>query len=249
MLATYQTLILAAGMGQRLKPITLTIPKCLAPVLGRPLLEYWLFLLDKGPSPSRIWVNTSYLAEQVEFFLSNAKATYKNLSLTVTFEPKLLGTAGTLRYLSSEFSEQQDLLLTHADNLSWFDLNAFLTAHRLRPRSTEITMMIFESDSPKTCGIVELNEFDILEAFHEKVENPPSNLANGATYLISPAGLAKILALGNVVDFSTEVIPAFLGKIYCWKNSTYHRDIGSPLSYTVAQEEFKLVADKFQLGN
>jgi mannose-1-phosphate guanylyltransferase len=85
------------------------------------------------------------------------------------------------------------------------------------------------------------------KAFHEKVANPPSNLANGAVYLLSPAARARIASLGPVFEFSTQVIPAFMGKIYCWQNTVYHRDIGNPQAYLAAQTEFRSIAEKFKL--
>jgi mannose-1-phosphate guanylyltransferase len=164
------------------------------------------------------------------------------------FEPELLGTAGTLVNLLSQLQPEQDLLLVHADNLSWFSLEAFLNAHHQRPADTELTMMTFETDAPQTCGIVELNELGVVQAFHEKVKHPPSNLANGAVYLISPAGLARIQSLGQVFEFSTQVIPAFMGRIYCWQNTVYHRDIGNPQAYAAAQSEFRPIAEQFELN-
>jgi mannose-1-phosphate guanylyltransferase len=72
-------------------------------------------------------------------------------------------------------------------------------------------------------------------------------MANGAVYFISPEGLAHIRELGNVHDFSTEVVPAFLEKIYCWQNTTYHRDIGNPMAYKIAHREFRPVAEHYEL--
>ena len=111
----------------------------------------------------------------------------------------------------------------------------------------ELTMMTFETDTPQSCGIVELDENNLVQAFHEKVARPPSNLANGAVYLISPAGLARIKSMGPIFEFSTQVIPEFIGKIYCWQNTTYHRDIGNPQAYEAAQSEFRPVAEQFGL--
>jgi mannose-1-phosphate guanylyltransferase len=195
-----------------------------------------------------VWVNTSYLANQVKVFLQTARASHPQLSITSTFEPNLLGTAGTLYALLPQLQKEQDLLLVHADNLSWFDLKAFLKAHETRPHPTEITMMTFKTDTPRSCGIVELDNKNVLQAFHEKVDQPPSNLANGAVYLISPRGLAKIRDMGPLSEFSTKVIPAFLGKIYCWQNTVYHRDIGSPQAYDAAKSDFRVVANQYQLN-
>lgn len=238
-------LLLAAGNGTRLRPLTLTTPKCLAPIGGYPLLGVWLSLLQKGPLPSSCWINTHYLPEKVEAFI---KSQNKKISFPIHIlrEINLLGTAGTLKALLPKLLGE-DLLLVHADNLSWFSLESFLTAHHSRPKNTELTMMIFETDSPQTCGIVELDRSGVLQAFYEKVKKPPSNLANGAVYLISPKGLAQINRLKDITDFSTQIIPEFLGRIYCWQNTIYHRDIGCPQSLKLAQTEFRLTKERSQL--
>lgn len=233
-------LLLAAGEGTRLRPLTLTTPKCLAPILGTPLLQIWLALLNNSPSVSACWVNTGYLADKVEVFIGTHRPSLR-YPIHIFYEERLLGTAGTLRALLPNFLEQ-DLLLIHADNLSWFSLADFISAHYARPLGTEITMMTFETDSPQTCGIVELDEHAVVKEFHEKVVTPPSNLANAAVYVISPSGLQRISRLERAFDFSSDVIPAFLGKIYCWQNTVYHRDIGSPAALEAAQTEFLAIA-------
>ena len=249
MSGSYQALLLAAGKGTRLQPLTLSTPKCLVPILGRPLLSYWLELFNRGPEPSKIWVNCSYLSEQVEDYLKKAASKYPRANIAQFFEPNLLGTAGTVQALMSEFNPSQNLLLAHADNLSWFDLRSFLGAHLSRPTGMELTMMTFQTDSPQTCGIVELDQNGAMRHFYEKDPSAPGNLANGAVYLISPEGLKRIRSLGKITEFSTQVIPAFVDKIYCWHNATYHRDIGTPDSYRLAQSEFQSIASEFNLFN
>ena len=94
MLKKFDAILLAAGNGTRLRPITRSIPKCLVDILGKPLLEYWLDLLRKSDSLSKIFINTHYLAEQVQEFLNERPKSRINIERT--FEAQLLGTAGTL---------------------------------------------------------------------------------------------------------------------------------------------------------
>lgn len=238
-------LLLAAGNGTRLRPLTLNTPKCLAPIRGYPLLGVWLSLLQRGPQPNSCWINLHYLSDKVEAFLQSqvGKISYP---IHLFREDELLGTAGTLKALLPQLLGE-DLLLAHADNLSWFSLRSFLTAHQNRPQNTELTMMIFETDHPQSCGIVEFDQMGVLRVFHEKVESPPSNLANGAVYLISPEGLERIESLRDMTDFSSQIIPEFLGQIYCWQNKVYHRDIGCLQSLNIAQVEFGLTKERYQL--
>jgi len=87
--------------------------------------------------------------------------------------------------------------------------------------------MTFICPDPLECGIVELDHDGIVVDFHEKVKSPPSKLANAAVYLIEPEVVKWISDHPKVNDFSTEVLPSFLGKIATWNNQEVHRDIGT----------------------
>ena len=96
-----KAILLAGGIGSRLRPITATIPKCLVPILGQPLLDIWLEQLtahDIGP----FLVNTHHLPEQVEHYVEHSL--YRE-SVTLAHEPQLLGTAGTGKILKAILSE------------------------------------------------------------------------------------------------------------------------------------------------
>jgi len=241
-------LLLCAGEGSRLRPLTFTTPKCLVPVLGRPLLDYWVELFTRGPKPARLWLNKSYLSEQVDRYVEALSDLNLPFALSMLHEPELLGTAGTLRKLLCAESFDCDLLVAHGDNLTWFDLEEFLAFHSRRKQGVEMTMMTFDTDSPQSCGVVELDDQGIVRTFHEKVENPPSSLANAAVYLFAPAALERVRRLGRGDDISRDMIPHFIGRAQTWKNSVYHRDIGTPLSYEQAQVEFKKLALNLGVG-
>lgn len=249
---TLHVLLLAAGMGTRLRPITKTVPKCMVPILGRPLLDYWIELLCTeeitepiGPL-GKIFINTHYLPNSVNDYVNASPQLDK---LCTCHENELMGTAGTLLNLISHF-KGHTLLLAHADNLTLFDVNAFVASHQKRPATCTATMMTFETDDPKSCGIVELNLEDIAIGFHEKVENPPGNLANAAVFLFSPEALIAIEALSKekpLFDISLDLIPNLLGKMNTFQNKIYHRDIGNTQSLLRAEEEFPIAYQSFKL--
>jgi mannose-1-phosphate guanylyltransferase len=223
-------LLLAAGFGTRLKPYTDHLPKCLMPIKGIPLLEIWLDqLLRIGID--RILVNTHYKSEDVIEFLNRPK--YKN-KITSTYEKELLGTAGTLRENYSFFKDTTTLLI-HADNLCICDFDDFIHYHdQSRPSDTLITMMSFQTNIPESCGILELDKNGVVVKFHEKVKNPPGNLANAAIYLLEPE-VIEWISIYKKNDFSNEVIPHYLGKISSWENKNIMLDIGSPEQWKRAQ--------------
>lgn len=228
------TIILAAGFGKRLLPLTSKLPKCLMPINGRPLLEYWLNMLYKI-GLKRVIVNTHYLAQDVSSFL--ARKIFTDWVIE-SYEPQILGTAGTIRN-NKHLINNSDILLIHGDNWCQCNLEEFIEYHfKHRPNKTLITMMIFETNNPSQCGIVELNERGIVIGFHEKVGNPPGNLANAAIYMISNEVVKWIIDNPSITDFSTEVIPKFIGKTATWKNKNILRDIGSIKELIKSQTDY-----------
>ena len=214
-----KALLLSAGLGTRLRPITNMIPKCLVPINGKPLLEYWLENLSKA-GIKEFLINTSYLSEQVEEFVRTSQYQSK---ITLVHEDELLNTGGTI-VENSSFFDGKAFMLVHADNLSFCDFNAFINSHKSRPANCELTMMLFHTDNPSSCGIVELDSFNRVVKFHEKVKNPPSNLANGAVYICEPTIIEFCINLNKKsIDFSNEVLPMFMGKINNFLNDIYHQ--------------------------
>jgi mannose-1-phosphate guanylyltransferase len=220
-----RALLLAAGMGLRLLPITATTAKCMVEINGRPLLDYWLELLLDG-GIERVLVNTHWLEDQVVDFVQASRWAGR---VDLVHEEELLGTGGTV--LANRHWFGGPFLVAHADNLTDFDVRGFIAAHRSRPTGHAITMLGFRTDAPRSCGILELDDNGTVIAFHEKVENPPGNLANGAVYIFEPEVVETIASFGRpVVDLSTEIIPRCVGRIPCVETRGYHRDIGTPES-------------------
>jgi mannose-1-phosphate guanylyltransferase len=229
-----KALLLAAGFGTRLRPITDHIPKCLVPIHQKPLLEYWIDLLLPN-KVSEVLINTHYLSSLVDDFIETSPWRDK---LTLSYEHYLLGTAGTILH-HQQWLTKESFMLAHADNLTRFDVDRFIDAHRLRKSNIDITMMTFTTDVPETCGIVELDEDNVVIQFHEKSNIPHGNLANAAVYIIEPCVIDFISKIGkDIVDLSTEVLPHYLGRMQAFHNDDYHRDIGTPQSLRLAELEF-----------
>jgi len=229
-----RALLLAAGLGTRLRPLTERIPKCLVFIRGKPLLGHWLdLLLTNGIE--RVLVNTHHLAGAVRQYV--AQSAWKE-QVTLVHEERLLGTGGTV-LANHNFFQGRAFMVAHADNLTRFDVRAFVRRHEQRPAGCLATMMTFRTDAPQTCGIVEVDARGVVTAFHEKVANPPGDRANAAVYIFEPDIVDFLAGLGReVVDLSTEVIPAFVGRISTFHNSDFHRDIGTPESLQRAEAEF-----------
>ena len=227
-----RALLLSAGLGTRLRPLTDAIPKCLVPIKGRPLLGIWLERLaqaDIGP----FLINTHHLASQVEDFV--ASSPYRD-RIRLVYESELRGTAGTL-IENLDFFRGEDGMLIHADNYCLADFTAFRQAHDNRPPECLMTMMTFRTDDPSSCGIVELDERGVVIGFHEKVAAPPGNLANGAVYILSAELLGKMgTDLRPAKDFSTEVMNRFVKRIFSYETSEMFIDVGTPETYARANK-------------
>jgi mannose-1-phosphate guanylyltransferase len=228
-----KVILLAAGFGSRLKPLTEKTPKCLIPIGGKPLLEIWLEkLLNAGLGP--ILINTHYLHTQVEEFIK--KSPYSKHVL-LSHETQLLGTAGTLKE-NIDFFENKDGMILHADNYCLENLHDFIDAHYSRPTECDITMLTFRTNEPESCGIVEINNKNIVTSFHEKSKSPPGNLANGAIYILSSKFIRnyKIQFLG-AKDLSIDVIAKSVGSVYSYESEKILIDIGNPNSYMQANQK------------
>ena len=158
-----KALLLAAGFGTRLRPLTNIWPKCLMPIHNRPLLEYWLSILQKLEI-NNVLVNMHYLSKYVEGFLSQ---THFSNWVESVYEVNLLGTAGTIRN-NIDFFENSTILLAHADNWTCCDFSDFMYYHHnKRPKGTVMTMMTFTCLDPKSCGIVELDSNGVVVQIQE----------------------------------------------------------------------------------
>jgi mannose-1-phosphate guanylyltransferase len=229
-----RVMLLAAGLGTRLAPLTEVLPKCLMPVQGHPAIAYWLHSLQVAGVES-VLVNTHHHADLVRPFL--AQDHYQDW-VDVILEPDLRGTGGPLLENRNYFRGCTTMLV-HADNLCFCDFRSFVHFHRYeRPADTIMTMMTFNSPNPRACGIAEVDGRGVVVGFHEKVSDPPGDLASAAVFLMEEGVLDHLPGLGKAeFDFSAEVIPLLIGRIATWHNGNYLRDIGTLQSIKSVQKE------------
>ncbi len=230
-----RALLLAAGIGSRLAPLTNALPKCLVPIHGVPLLAYWLDALS-ACGVEHFLVNTHYRAAQVEQFVGNSRWAGQ---VELLYEPELLGTGGTLLANRSRWQDDE-LMLVHADNLCHCDLDAFVAAHHARPADIQATMMTFNTPTPSSCGVVTVGPDNRLTGFYEKKASPPGNRASAAVFVLAPAFTDTLASLddNSSSDFSRDIIPEHLAKFQAWHNAEYLSDIGTPSAYLRAQLDY-----------
>ncbi len=226
-----RAMLLAAGLGTRLRPLTDSVPKCLVPVGGRPLLAHWeSALLAAGVA--RVRINTHHLAEAVNCFAREAH-NRSAMRWDTVHEPTLLGSAGTIAANADFADGAETVLVIYADNLSDIDLAAMLTAHR--QSGLPVTMALFHAPNPRACGIATLDGGGVVSEFVEKPTTPRSELANAGVYAFTPAAWLEV-AMMRAFDLGFDVLPRFVGRMLGFPIRGYHRDIGTPAALVEADE-------------
>lgn len=229
-----RVLLAAGGLGTRLRPLTDLTPKCLIPIAGRPLLDYWFDRFAEAGIRD-VLINTHHLAEQVRAYIAavNARGPF---TVREAYEPTLLGSAGTVAANPELADGASDVLIVYADNLSNVDLGAMLEFHR--SHGDPFTMMLFRTAYPEKCGIAELGSESRIVSFVEKPKQPRGNLANAGIYALTPAAYREIAAM-RAFDLGFDVIPKFVGRMRGWEWGGYHRDIGTPESLRQAEDDVR----------
>src|SRR6266851_7871712 len=137
-----RALLLAAGLGTRLRPLTDQVPKCLVTIRGRPLLSYWLDDLLEDPRVERVLINTHHLHEQVRAFVTQSRWSGR---IDLVHETELLGTGGTILANRAYFGERP-LFVAHADNLTDVSLGRLIDAHLAADPDVLATLLAFRTE-------------------------------------------------------------------------------------------------------
>jgi mannose-1-phosphate guanylyltransferase len=230
--------LLAAGKGTRLQPLTFHTPKCLVPICGKPLLEYWFDLFESYEIDD-ILINTSHLSEKVRDYI---KEHSRGLRIKLTYEESLLGSGGTIKRNRDFIEGEESFLICYADNLTNITLNSMMRFHKENKR--DFTLALFKVPNPHECGIVALDEHSGIVSFIEKPANPASNLAFAGIILSSPR-LMDYFPDGDVFDLGNDVLPRVIGHASGYVIEDYLLDIGTPEKLKQAELDMKNGKIKF----
>ncbi|MHC4832987.1 MAG: nucleotidyltransferase family protein [Planctomycetota bacterium] len=225
-------LLLAGGLGTRLRPLTDRVPKCLVEIGGRSLLDHWReALAAAGVAEARI--NTHHLPDPVRDWIETANRSAPP-RFVESYEPELLGSAGTISANRDLADSCDEVVIVYADNLSSVDVAAAIAFHR--DHDDPFTMVLFRCDEPRRCGIAELDAAHRIVSFVEKPESPRSDLANAGIYVVD-ADLFRELADVGGFDIAFDLLPRLAGRMRGVLHEGYHRDIGTPESLRQAEED------------
>lgn len=199
-------MILAAGEGKRLRPLTRYLPKPMLPLAGRPLLEHVItHLRDCGVT--RLAINLHYLPEAVMGYFGDGSRW--GVSLRYSVEDQLLGSAGGVKRLQPFFDDT--FLLYYGDVYTRADLRPMIEFHR--QSGALATMGLYRVLDPWNRGIVQLDDAGAIARFVEKPSRDQvfSDLANAGIYVLEPEVL-DMIPEGQVWDFGHDVFPAMLAQ-------------------------------------
>ncbi len=224
--------LLAAGLGTRLRPLTDTLPKCLVPVGGRPLLDLWLDALREA-GVDEVLVNLHHLRDVVRDHLcTHVGAPH----VRTTVEATLLGSAGTLRENREFVGDDPAFLAVNGDDLTDFDLRLLTAALDAAPHC-DAAIAVFQAPRPEACGILEVAD-GVVTAFEEKPARPRGNLANAGLYAFRTSVL-DLVPDEVPADIGTHLLPRLVGRSVAVDiGDAFLIDIGTPEALARAEAEW-----------
>lgn len=222
--------LLAAGKGTRLKPITNYIPKCLVPIQGKPLIEYW-FDLFKKYEIDEILINIHHLSDKVIDYLNKVD---NGIKIKWIYEQELLGSAGTVVANQDFIKDVTCFWVFYADVLIDIKLEEMKNYHF--DKNADMTIAVYESTNPKNCGVVEMDKDARVINFVEKPKKTFSNMVNAGIYLINTSIVDKFPSV-TPLDFGYDILPQINDKIYAFPFLGYISDIGTIQNYICTNKE------------
>jgi mannose-1-phosphate guanylyltransferase len=218
-------MVLAAGLGTRLRPLTYEMPKPLVPVLNRPIMAHVLELVARH-GMTDVVANLSYLPDQVRERFGDGSE--YGVSLEWRFEEELLGTAGGVRNVREFFGDETFLVMA-ADALTDIDLGALRAAHESNDGIA--TLAVKRVPDTSEYGVVVTGSDGRIQGFQEKPDPAEalSDLASCMIYVLEPE-IFEYFPDKPEVDFALEVFPALLEHdvpFYVHETDAYWNDVGS----------------------
>jgi len=223
---TQTAIILAGGLGTRLKSAVPDLPKPMAPINGRPFLEYqmdyWI-----GQGISRFVLSVGYRRESI---MSHFGARYREASIEYAVEETPLGTGGGLLLAAQMLPPNQPFLVLNGDTFFDVSLNQLEQTHATHRSGW--TIALFKADAPDRYGKITCAADGQIKTFTTE-KAVPGDYANGGIYLLAPDALSGLQA-GKAVSLEQEILPGFIargGRCFGMPFDGQFFDIGLPHDY------------------
>ena len=229
-----KAIILAAGKGTRLRPLTYSIPKPLLPVSDRPVIDYVIQNLLKCKEIDEIYIAVSYMAESIEQYFEHVKYPVKITPVQV------LGweTGGDLKTVIMEKEISGSVVVCYGDNITNIDVSSLVSTHKKHKSNATIALFpVSQSDIPRF-GIAQLDQ-DKISKFVEKPKNSQinSNLANAGYFVLDSSALDSIPLTKFKIESLYFPLWAEAGKLFGQvQKIDLWIDIGTIESYKMANK-------------
>jgi NDP-sugar pyrophosphorylase family protein len=219
-----KAMVMAAGLGTRLRPLTDFLPKPMMPVANRPVLHHLLNLLQRH-GIHQVGVNLHAAPEMIERYFGDGSKL--DMEIRWSHEPELLGTAGGTKKLE-DFWGGEAILITSGDGLHDIDVTALLGHHKRT--GALATLAVKPVQDPSSYGVLILDRDTRVRGFQEKPtrDEARSDLANCGVYVIEPALLERI-PRDTFMDFGQDLWPLLVAAgepIYAYTTMAYWNDVG-----------------------
>lgn len=227
-----KAIILAGGQGTRLRPLTLTTPKSMVPIVDQPLLSYTLALLKRYLFTDVV-ITLGYLADQIQTYFGNGHQLNMNISYVTEKQP--LGTAGSVRNALT-YPHNEAVLVISGDILTNINLARLLQFHQ--QKKALATLALKRVADPREYGVAVIDGEDQIRYFLEKPSHELTvpAMVNTGIYILEPEIMSD-LAFDTPYDFSYDVFPNLIKQglpLFGYYTECYWRDIGTIASYRQA---------------
>ena len=227
-----EAIILAGGLGTRLREAVPDLPKCMAPVAGKPFLYYVISYFAKQ-GIEKLLFSLGYKHEIIEDYITSE---FDTIQYTFCVEEKPLGTGGAIRLACQQATEKTALVL-NGDTLFRVDLNKLASFHHMC--GADCTLSLKPMKNFDRYGVVTLNKDYSIESFREK-DYYDEALINGGIYALN-VGKFQSENLPEVFSFERDYLEAYYKKrrMYGVVQDEYFIDIGVPEDFLRAQTELE----------
>jgi len=228
----YQAIILAGGLGTRLQSAVSNVPKCIAPVAGKPFLHYVINYFQQQGVNEFIF-SLGYMSEIIEEYL---QLHHQNLVYQIVVEKEPLGTGGAIQ-LACTKATQKDVVILNGDTFFEVDVQSIMSFHQQQQAACTLSLKTMQQFD--RYGVVEMDKNSTIYSFKEK-QYYDQGLINGGVYVVN---IHQFLSntFPQKYSFEKEYLEKYVGegKFTGIEQQGYFIDIGIPEDFNKAQEDFK----------
>ena len=230
-----KAVVLVGGEGTRLRPLTLSTPKQMLPIVGVPMIERVLAHLASHGVDEAV-LSLGYLPDAFTSAYPGGEAS--GVRLVYAVEPSPLDTAGAIRFAAQAGGVDEPFVVLNGDVLTDFDIIGLIGFHR--SQRAEATIGLHPVPDPSPFGVVPTDDEGRVTAFIEKPPpgQAPTNLINAGIYVLDPSVLGRI-PTGRRVSIERETFPAMVdeGALYARGDDSYWLDTGTPGAFLQAHRD------------